>query len=136
MFGVIGYGRLGLGGEKGQNCHKQCQFVSCQSSRDHLSPLPATNVLSYHKYQSSYIATPSMSHMIFPFWAALTLVKPTNFIMGIDKSSSVINVIDFGLVKGFRDLWTMMHIPLPTRQTAESEHPFSCHYIPTTALVR
>ena len=38
-------------------------------------------------------------------------VKPANFVMGVDKSSSVINVIDFGLVKKFRDPWTTMHIP-------------------------
>jgi len=31
--------------------------------------------------------------------------------MGVDKSSSVINVIDFGLAKKFRDPRTTMHIP-------------------------
>lgn len=38
-------------------------------------------------------------------------VKPANFVMGVDKSSSVINVIDFGLAKKFRDPRTTMHIP-------------------------
>ena len=89
-----------------------------------LVPLPATDVLSYHKYRSSYVATPSTSHAIFPFWVALTLVKPANFIMGIDKSSLVINVIGFGLVKGFRDLWTMMHIPYQQDEQQSWNVPF------------
>jgi casein kinase I family protein HRR25 len=38
-------------------------------------------------------------------------VKPANFVMGVDKSSSTINVIDFGLAKKFRDPRTTMHIP-------------------------
>lgn len=38
-------------------------------------------------------------------------VKPANFVMGVGKSSSVINVIDFGLAKKFRDPRTTMHIP-------------------------
>jgi len=38
-------------------------------------------------------------------------VKPANFVMGIDTSAHLINVIDFGLAKKFRDSRTSEHIP-------------------------
>jgi casein kinase I family protein HRR25 len=38
-------------------------------------------------------------------------VKPANFVMGIGKSAHLVNVIDFGLAKKFRDPRTSTHIP-------------------------
>jgi serine/threonine protein kinase len=38
-------------------------------------------------------------------------IKPANFVMGTDKSAHLINVIDFGLAKKFRDVRTSEHIP-------------------------
>ncbi|EIW77836.1 kinase-like protein [Coniophora puteana RWD-64-598 SS2] len=38
-------------------------------------------------------------------------VKPANFVMGTDKSETLVNVIDFGLAKKFRDPKTTAHIP-------------------------
>ena len=38
-------------------------------------------------------------------------VKPDNFLMGIGKRGSQVNVIDFGLAKKFRDPRTHLHIP-------------------------
>ncbi|KXN92102.1 hypothetical protein AN958_09632 [Leucoagaricus sp. SymC.cos] len=38
-------------------------------------------------------------------------VKPANFVMGTGKSSHLVNVIDFGLAKKFRDSRTSNHIP-------------------------
>ncbi|KAJ6589122.1 kinase-like domain-containing protein [Mycena capillaripes] len=38
-------------------------------------------------------------------------VKPANFVMGTGKAASMVNVIDFGLAKKFRDSRTFLHIP-------------------------
>ena len=38
-------------------------------------------------------------------------IKPANFVMGIGKASPMVNVIDFGLAKKFRDSKTSLHIP-------------------------
>ncbi|KAG7851408.1 hypothetical protein KL941_001077 [Ogataea angusta] len=38
-------------------------------------------------------------------------IKPDNFLMGIGKKGSQVNVIDFGLAKKFRDPRTHLHIP-------------------------
>jgi casein kinase I family protein HRR25 len=38
-------------------------------------------------------------------------IKPANFVMGIGKASHLVNVIDFGLAKKFRDPRTTTHIP-------------------------
>lgn len=38
-------------------------------------------------------------------------IKPDNFLIGIDKRSSLIHVIDFGLGKRYRDPKTNQHIP-------------------------
>lgn len=38
-------------------------------------------------------------------------IKPANFVMGTGKSSHLVNVIDFGLAKKFRDSRTSNHIP-------------------------
>ncbi|CAK5263615.1 unnamed protein product [Mycena citricolor] len=38
-------------------------------------------------------------------------VKPANFVMGTAKAASMVNVIDFGLAKKFRDPRTLLHIP-------------------------
>ncbi|KAI8342360.1 kinase-like domain-containing protein [Chlamydoabsidia padenii] len=38
-------------------------------------------------------------------------IKPDNFLMGIGKRGSQVNVIDFGLTKKFRDPRTHLHIP-------------------------
>ncbi|KAJ6482164.1 kinase-like domain-containing protein [Mycena vitilis] len=38
-------------------------------------------------------------------------VKPANFVMGTGKAASMVNVIDFGLAKKFRDSRTLLHIP-------------------------
>ena len=38
-------------------------------------------------------------------------IKPDNFLMGIGKRGSQVNVIDFGLAKKFRDPRTHLHIP-------------------------
>ncbi|KAH7923597.1 kinase-like protein [Leucogyrophana mollusca] len=38
-------------------------------------------------------------------------VKPANFVMGTEKSAHLVNVIDFGLAKKFRDPKTGAHIP-------------------------
>ncbi|EKM74707.1 hypothetical protein AGABI1DRAFT_116779, partial [Agaricus bisporus var. burnettii JB137-S8] len=38
-------------------------------------------------------------------------VKPANFVMGTGKSAHLVNVIDFGLAKKFRDSRTSNHIP-------------------------
>ena len=93
--------------------------------------LIADQLVSTSPHRDSF----NVTWAIFPFWAALTHtpppyppqleriefihsrdlvhrdVKPANFVMGVDKSSSVINVIDFGLAKKFRDPRTTMHIP-------------------------
>jgi casein kinase I homolog HRR25 len=38
-------------------------------------------------------------------------VKPANFVMGSGKTAGLVNVIDFGLAKRFRDPRTGDHIP-------------------------
>jgi casein kinase I family protein HRR25 len=38
-------------------------------------------------------------------------VKPANFVMGTDRAAHLVNVIDFGLAKKFRDSKTSAHIP-------------------------
>jgi casein kinase I family protein HRR25 len=38
-------------------------------------------------------------------------VKPANFVMGTDRAEHLVNVIDFGLAKKFRDSKTSAHIP-------------------------
>ncbi|KAK7018581.1 casein kinase [Favolaschia claudopus] len=38
-------------------------------------------------------------------------VKPANFVMGTGKAASMVNVIDFGLAKKYRDSRTFLHIP-------------------------
>ncbi|KAG0168219.1 serine/threonine protein kinase [Apophysomyces sp. BC1015] len=38
-------------------------------------------------------------------------IKPDNFLMGTGKRSSVVNMIDFGLAKKYRDPRTHLHIP-------------------------
>jgi casein kinase I family protein HRR25 len=38
-------------------------------------------------------------------------IKPENVLMGIGKSGSHVNVIDFGLAKKYRDTKTHFHIP-------------------------
>ncbi|KAJ7119437.1 kinase-like domain-containing protein [Mycena epipterygia] len=38
-------------------------------------------------------------------------VKPANFVMGTGKAVNMVNVIDFGLAKKFRDSRTFLHIP-------------------------
>jgi casein kinase I family protein HRR25 len=37
-------------------------------------------------------------------------IKPANFVMGTDKAAHLVNVIDFGLAKKFRDSRTSDHI--------------------------
>jgi casein kinase I homolog HRR25 len=37
-------------------------------------------------------------------------IKPANFVMGTDKAAHLVNVIDFGLAKKFRDSRTNDHI--------------------------
>ena len=38
-------------------------------------------------------------------------IKPANFVMGKGKASYMVNVIDFGLAKKFRNAKTSTHIP-------------------------
>lgn len=38
-------------------------------------------------------------------------IKPDNFLMGLAKKANVVNIIDFGLAKKYRDPKTHMHIP-------------------------
>ncbi|KAF8645381.1 hypothetical protein AX16_007883 [Volvariella volvacea WC 439] len=38
-------------------------------------------------------------------------IKPANFVMGVGRASHLVNVIDFGLAKKFRDPRTSEHIP-------------------------
>lgn len=38
-------------------------------------------------------------------------IKPANFVMGTGKAAGMVNVIDFGLAKKFRDSRTSTHIP-------------------------
>lgn len=38
-------------------------------------------------------------------------IKPDNFLMGIGKRGNLVNVIDFGLAKKYRDPKTHLHIP-------------------------
>lgn len=38
-------------------------------------------------------------------------IKPDNFLMGLAKRANVVNIIDFGLAKKFRDVKTHIHIP-------------------------
>ncbi|KAH0584373.1 hypothetical protein H2248_009912 [Termitomyces sp. 'cryptogamus'] len=38
-------------------------------------------------------------------------IKPANFVMGTGKAAHMVNVIDFGLAKKFRDSKTLNHIP-------------------------
>ena len=38
-------------------------------------------------------------------------IKPANFVMGTGKAAQMVNVIDFGLAKKFRDARTAAHIP-------------------------
>ncbi|KAG5652562.1 hypothetical protein H0H81_004571 [Sphagnurus paluster] len=38
-------------------------------------------------------------------------IKPANFVIGTGKAAHIVNVIDFGLAKKFRDLRTSNHIP-------------------------
>jgi len=38
-------------------------------------------------------------------------LKPANFVMGIGRAAHLVNVIDFGLAKKFRDPRTSLHIP-------------------------
>ncbi|KDR72790.1 hypothetical protein GALMADRAFT_142524 [Galerina marginata CBS 339.88] len=38
-------------------------------------------------------------------------IKPANFVMGTGKAAHMVNVIDFGLAKKFRDVRTSTHIP-------------------------
>ncbi|KAK2459841.1 hypothetical protein APHAL10511_008162 [Amanita phalloides] len=38
-------------------------------------------------------------------------IKPANFVMGVGKASHLVNVIDFGLAKKYRDPRTLNHIP-------------------------
>jgi casein kinase I family protein HRR25 len=37
-------------------------------------------------------------------------IKPANFVMGLDNAAHLVNVIDFGLAKKFRDSLTSDHI--------------------------
>lgn len=38
-------------------------------------------------------------------------IKPDNFLMGLGKRANVVNIIDFGLAKKYRDPKTHIHIP-------------------------
>lgn len=38
-------------------------------------------------------------------------IKPDNFLMGLAKKANVVNIIDFGLAKKYRDPKTHIHIP-------------------------
>merc|ERR1711862_807115 len=38
-------------------------------------------------------------------------VKPDNFLMGLAEKASLVNIIDFGLAKTYRDPQTRIHIP-------------------------
>ncbi|KAF8638124.1 hypothetical protein AX17_002423 [Amanita inopinata Kibby_2008] len=38
-------------------------------------------------------------------------IKPANFVMGVGKAAHLVNVIDFGLAKKYRDSRTLNHIP-------------------------
>jgi len=38
-------------------------------------------------------------------------IKPDNFLMGLAKRGNLVNVIDFGLAKKYRDPRTSLHIP-------------------------
>ncbi|PFH46532.1 hypothetical protein AMATHDRAFT_154561 [Amanita thiersii Skay4041] len=38
-------------------------------------------------------------------------IKPANFVMGVGKAAHLVNVIDFGLAKKYRDTRTLVHIP-------------------------
>jgi len=38
-------------------------------------------------------------------------IKPDNFLMGLGKKASLLNIIDFGLAKKYRDPKTHIHIP-------------------------
>ena len=38
-------------------------------------------------------------------------IKPANFVMGTGKTAHMVNVIDFGLAKKFRNSRTSTHIP-------------------------
>lgn len=44
-------------------------------------------------------------------------IKPENVLMGIGKSGSRVNVIDFGLAKKYRDTRTLFHIPYREKKT-------------------
>ena len=51
-----------------------------------------------------------MSH--FPFCSLLTRdIKPDNFLIGSNKKSNIIYLIDFGLAKKYRDARSHQHIP-------------------------
>ena len=39
-------------------------------------------------------------------------IKPDNFLMGLDNRANIVNIIDFGLAKRYRDPRTRVHIPL------------------------
>ena len=38
-------------------------------------------------------------------------IKPDNFLMGVGVRGTLVNVIDYGLAKKFRDPRTRLHIP-------------------------
>jgi serine/threonine protein kinase len=44
-------------------------------------------------------------------------IKPENVLMGIGKSGSCANVIDFGLAKNYRDAKTQLHIPYKEKKS-------------------
>ena len=58
------------------------------------------------------------------------MMTPINLVMGVNKSSLVINMIDFGLVKTFRDPWTTMHIYISKASSTELEHPVHVNMYP------
>lgn len=61
----------------------------------------------------SLISPPQISRIEFIHSHSLVHrdIKPANFVMGTGRASHLVNVIDFGLAKKFRDNRTYNHIP-------------------------
>ncbi|VDB91719.1 unnamed protein product [Peniophora sp. CBMAI 1063] len=68
---------------------------------------------AYHGHQYSLWFLPQISRIEFIHERGLVHrdIKPANFVMGTGHAAHLVNVIDFGLAKKFRDMRTNMHIP-------------------------